>query len=1604
MKNVNWKLVSIVIISLFVLSTIAGACPVNAAVATAIPGYLEKIVASGLYGPHCIAFDKTGNLYVANEGYTAPPDYLPGTTITKITPDGQVSTFANGFVGPAGIAFDKQGNLWVGDDGHTYPGDGLGYNIWKIAPDGTVTPGSSFLFDNPNTLAFDKDWNLFVAATGGDIWKIGKNGVVTHFAGGFSVPQAIAFDKKGNVYTCDDDGTIWKLNPSGSTRAIFAKIDGNHGNFAFGKDENLYAPDNAGKVMVISPSGETKIFVNGLSWSRGVAFDSKGDLYASDYNLGFVWKISENKQKVVFTDEFKKADLKEWTTVLGTWTVESGKLAQNDPNPGGDWPTRPAIVADCIVEESFRIEAKFNQLSHEDPNPGSLAFLFRYQNMRNTLFVIFHGGTNAIIGKVVDGIETNNWYSCPYSLDAEHTAAIEVDGAKIDLYLDGVLVASDDNWGSAYSSGRIGFDTWYTAAKFDDVIVSGNVYMAPTKVHVYPGESIQAAIDEAAKAGTVIVHAGTYHEKVFVDKPLTLKGDDAIIDLDGVSFPPNEPFNAGIYVDAPCVTVSGFTIKNVPYYPPPVVLPYAFGIVFVGSSSNGLIENNIVDSQYMGIGVTSNYDTAEVDYPEISDVEVQNNQISAVFGIWIINSNNVAIHDNQVTALTNPDYPTQLCAGISVLQFTRNGLTPVMEGAYIRNNIINSECTGIQVSGNTATGGMTKVEVINNIVNMEPLIVQYPNTNPVGGINLGNAPSAVVRGNEVHVQTSWLTMSSVQVLGIRLTGISNNALVENNDVTSDYAGIRLNGPSDVTIQNNEVLAAVNPIDTTGPASNFVIRKNVLTATTNWRAKGVWGLSPTGILLQGSYSGGTIENNIINSENVGISFAGQANIVINKNAIASATNVMASNSPNLVINNNDLTAKANPLYTNPPAPNGILLSGELSNCMITNNNIDSERFGIWISAIGSTQNIQILENKVSSVTSISIDRPADPNPLNLLINGNTLSAKNITTVNPIITAYGITLNGGFSEGTISNNKIESDHYGISLNGQSNIAISENNIDANVAISANSGNSFTITGNTLNADTWGIRLMQMGNTPVIIRSNDITCGATAIFVNRVMNSFIQNNHVQVVGGILPINGGITINGGTGNSISDNTVKGDFNYGITIGTGAGVVDSSFNSITGNKIVGGAKIPDYAFWFLPSAHDNTATSNTVSDVYLETLDDSITIPSNNLVYGNTVKLDFKLNQKYSDEFKNKNLDEKWFFINPDDDNPSGQYYSLETNSGFLTLTTTGVTDIFGQDTAPRIMQIAPIGDFQIVLHLKADINPAILYEHAGILIYTNLGNWVRLLRDSNLNSIYLQSATGAWIAAPFSGSDVTLRLTKVGDSYQGEYSMDGVNFVFVGTTNPNPFNPILIGFNVADTVYGDVFSAAFDYFRVYTIDMNPEPKMKIVFKDDFSQTGVEDWTTVFGTWAVQNGKLTQNDPSAGSAPEWTRRPAIVADCTVNDNFRIETKFSHTQGSIAALFRYQEDIRNTEYVIFHGGTNIIIGATVQGEERSEWFNYQYSLGTEHTTAIEVRDSIVLVYVDGVLAAFDDVSDRGFVYSTGRIGFDTWFTPAKFDEVKVSTD
>jgi len=136
---------------------------------------VTDIGATSASNPTGLAFDSTGNLYIAMNG---------SGIVRKITPFGVQTTFASGLSDPYGLAFDSSGNLYVSNLN--------GGNINRITPGGVVTD-LGLAFSNPAGLAFDATGNLYVAESGNaKISKVTPLLIVTTFCSGLSDPTSLA--------------------------------------------------------------------------------------------------------------------------------------------------------------------------------------------------------------------------------------------------------------------------------------------------------------------------------------------------------------------------------------------------------------------------------------------------------------------------------------------------------------------------------------------------------------------------------------------------------------------------------------------------------------------------------------------------------------------------------------------------------------------------------------------------------------------------------------------------------------------------------------------------------------------------------------------------------------------------------------------------------------------------------------------------------------------------------------------------------------------------------------------------------------------------------------------------------------------------------------------------------------------------------------------------------------------------------------------------------------------------------------------------------------------------------------------------------------------
>ncbi len=258
---------------------------------------------ASFHGPAGIVIDMYGNLFVAD---------TYNHQIRKISATGSVSTYAgNGHAGfadannamaasfsfPVDLTIDKSGNLFVVDEGN--------HAIRKISPAGNVSTiagtgmagsqdhlnGKKASFNQPNGIVMDQHENLFVVdQLNHKIRKINKEGVVNTFVGSglagssdnqlgmlarFNHPRGIAIDQEGNLFVADAaNQKIRKITTSGEVSSIA------------GSGVPGFLDNESGSLA-------------GFYFPNGLAMDSTGKLFVTDYLNNRIRKIETNGYSIV---------------------------------------------------------------------------------------------------------------------------------------------------------------------------------------------------------------------------------------------------------------------------------------------------------------------------------------------------------------------------------------------------------------------------------------------------------------------------------------------------------------------------------------------------------------------------------------------------------------------------------------------------------------------------------------------------------------------------------------------------------------------------------------------------------------------------------------------------------------------------------------------------------------------------------------------------------------------------------------------------------------------------------------------------------------------------------------------------------------------------------------------------------------------------------------------------------------------------------------------------------------------------------------------------------------------------------------------------------
>jgi hypothetical protein len=257
-----------------------------------IAGYTD----SSLSGPVGLAFDLSGNLWIANQNGHHLTEYSSSGSYMKTVTGGGLS-------GPEYVAVDKSNNIWVSNLGSHY--EGLTYITANagaseltnagvaISPAGGYTGGGVGYYSN--SLAIDTNGNAWVSGAYG-LAELGPGGTPISPSSGFGPDEdsGIAIDGSGNVWTVPSSTSLEAYRSNGQ---VFSPAGGFTGggqqghsrvvvdgaNHIWTGNANFGTPAHVGALSEFTNTGVA------VSPATGYATEGDGSLALAIDSSGNVW-------------------------------------------------------------------------------------------------------------------------------------------------------------------------------------------------------------------------------------------------------------------------------------------------------------------------------------------------------------------------------------------------------------------------------------------------------------------------------------------------------------------------------------------------------------------------------------------------------------------------------------------------------------------------------------------------------------------------------------------------------------------------------------------------------------------------------------------------------------------------------------------------------------------------------------------------------------------------------------------------------------------------------------------------------------------------------------------------------------------------------------------------------------------------------------------------------------------------------------------------------------------------------------------------------------------------------------------------------------------
>src|SRR2546425_6264980 len=178
---------------------------------------VSKAITNGISSPQVLAFDSLGNLWIANSGSDSIVEYN-ATSLASPNPSPTKTITSLSF--PTGLAIDSAGDLWVSSP---QIASILEFNTTSLASNSpTVSKEVGIRAPlSPSGLAFDSRGNLWVSgstANPPEIWEFDRtslassNTTVSKTIGAVEGPFSLTFDSSGTLWVANLGGFIFQFN------------------------------------------------------------------------------------------------------------------------------------------------------------------------------------------------------------------------------------------------------------------------------------------------------------------------------------------------------------------------------------------------------------------------------------------------------------------------------------------------------------------------------------------------------------------------------------------------------------------------------------------------------------------------------------------------------------------------------------------------------------------------------------------------------------------------------------------------------------------------------------------------------------------------------------------------------------------------------------------------------------------------------------------------------------------------------------------------------------------------------------------------------------------------------------------------------------------------------------------------------------------------------------------------------------------------------------------------------------------------------------------------------------------------------------------------